>query len=84
MFYVYVLKSVQDKNLYIGYTNNLRERFKLHNAGKVKSTRARIPFDLIFYEAYQGEKDAHRREIQLKTISSQREALKRRLVESLK
>jgi len=28
MFYVYILKSRKDNNLYIGSTNNLRKRLK--------------------------------------------------------
>jgi len=33
MFFVYILQSKKDKELYIGYTNNLRKRFKKHNLG---------------------------------------------------
>ncbi|MFH0846060.1 MAG: GIY-YIG nuclease family protein, partial [Patescibacteria group bacterium] len=31
MFYLYILGSQKDKNIYIGSTNNLRKRFKEHN-----------------------------------------------------
>lgn len=83
-FYVYVLRSEKDRDLYIGYTADLRERVRLHNSGKIISTRKRVPFELLYYEAYKNEKDARRRETQLKNISSQRESLKKRLKESLK
>lgn len=53
--------------MYIGYTENLRQRFRAHNAGKVFSTRPYIPYRLIFYEAYASMKDAKRREQYLKT-----------------
>jgi len=39
MFYLYVLKSKVDNNLYIGSTKDLQERSKLHNAGKAPSTK---------------------------------------------
>ena len=55
----------------------------MHNAGKVKSTKERLPFDLVYYEAYKSEKDARSREIQLKKMGSQRESLKKKLQESL-
>ena len=35
-FYIYVLESKKDKELYIGYTNNLRKRIEEHNKGKIK------------------------------------------------
>ena len=67
MQYVYVLQSGKDGNLYIGCTHDLRERVKLHNAGKVPSTSKRIPLKLIFYEAYLDQRDAFDRERYLKT-----------------
>jgi len=67
MQYVYVLRSKQDKDLYIGCTKDLKTRFKLHNAKKVAATKKRTPFDLIYYEAYIDSKDAYQREIYLKT-----------------
>ena len=67
MYYVYVLKSLTDQKLYIGYTKDLKERFRKHQAGEVKSTKPRRPFELIFYEAYKDRLDAKRREKYLKT-----------------
>jgi putative endonuclease len=67
MYFVYVLKSVVDKNLYIGSTNDIQRRLIEHNTGKVASTKPRIPFELIYYEAYQSEKDARTRESALKS-----------------
>jgi len=67
MFYVYILKSKKDNNLYIGYSTNLKKRFSEHQKGLVTSTRPRRPFELIFYEAYKSSKDAKRREMYFKT-----------------
>ena len=66
MFYVYLLKSRKDNNFYTGSTNDLKRRFMEHNFGKVFSTKLRIPFDLVYYEAYKDESDARRREQALK------------------
>ena len=66
-YYVYILKSLKDKKMYIGYTTNLRKRFKKHQNGQVPSTKSRRPFELIFYEAYKSIKDAKRREKYFKT-----------------
>jgi hypothetical protein len=43
MYFVYILKSKKDNNLYIGSTNNIKKRMKEHNGGKVFSTKPRIP-----------------------------------------
>lgn len=82
MYYVYVLQSKKDTNIYIGYTDNLKIRFKKHNSGLVKSTKSRIPFELVYYESYKNKKDATQRELFLKT-HQQRDLLKERLKYSL-
>jgi putative endonuclease len=84
MFYLYILKSKRDGQLYIGSTNDLRKRFKEHNEGKVFSTKFRTPFELIFYEAYKAEKDARKRESNLKLRSKAFAQLKKRITYSLK
>ena len=67
MFYTYVLLSEKDQKLYMGYTENLRNRLALHQAGLVPSTATRRPVRLIFYEAYPNKYDALRRERYIKT-----------------
>ena len=47
MYYVYILKSVKDGNLYIGRTNNVNRRVNEHNRGIVSSTKSRRPFMLL-------------------------------------
>ena len=84
MFYAYFLQSKKDGNLYIGSTNDLKKRFKEHNDGKVFSTRLRVPFELIYYEAYKSEKDAREREHNLKLRANALTALKSRIKNSLK
>ncbi len=84
MFYVYILKSKLDDNLYIGSTNDLRRRLSEHNEGKNRSTKHRIPFELRYYESYQSESDARKREFNLKKDGKALGQLKRRISESLK
>ncbi|MBI1957200.1 GIY-YIG nuclease family protein [Candidatus Gottesmanbacteria bacterium] len=66
-YYVYTLRSFKDKKWYVGFTSDLRKRFKEHNAGKSGYTKGRGPFELIYYEAYRNEQDARSREKQLKS-----------------
>jgi putative endonuclease len=84
MFYSYILKSKKDNDLYIGSTNDLKERLKKHNLGQVFSTKTRRPLEIIYYEAYKSEKDARKREHNLKLRSRALAQLKKRIKESLK
>jgi len=83
MFYIYILRSKKDNKLYIGSTNNLKRRFAEHNNGKVFSTKSRLPFELIYYEAYKSENDARKRESNLKLRSKAFAQLKKRIQNSL-
>ena len=67
MYYVYILQSLKDKKLYIGYSSNLKRRLKEHKTGGSKSTKCRLPFRLVYYEAHTSKEDAKRREKYFKT-----------------
>ena len=79
-FYVYVLQSLKYDELYIGYTNDLKQRLEKHNQGVVTSTKRYMPWKLIYYEACLNQEDAQRREKYLK-ITQGRRLLKLRLKE---
>lgn len=83
MFYVYILKSKKDNNFYIGSTNDLKRRINEHNSGLVFSTKSRMPFELVYYEAYKSEGDARKREKNLKLRSRAFAKLKKRTKESV-
>ena len=83
MFYVYVLKSQKDGRLYIGVTQNLRQRLKKHNQRSNLSTKRRGPFVLVYYEAYRAKKDALIREKKLKKFKNSYKHLKNRIKYSL-
>jgi len=83
MYYVYVLKSEKDGNLYIGSTNNLERRIHEHNSGWIRSTKSRVPFKLVYFEAYTAEQDARLRESRLKLRSRAFAQLKRRIKKCL-
>jgi len=82
MHYTYVLLSEADGRFYTGTSGDLRERLKLHEAGRVRSTTSRRPLKLIYYEACLSPDDAYRRERFLKTGKGGR-YLKNRLATSL-
>ncbi|MFA5084144.1 MAG: GIY-YIG nuclease family protein [Candidatus Paceibacterota bacterium] len=82
MFYTYVLQSIKDKEMYIGYTNNLERRLSEHNRGFNFSTKHGKPWKLIYCEVCLNDNDAKRREKYLKT-SQGRRLLKRRIKDYL-
>jgi len=67
VFYVYVLHSLGDAGLYIGFTGDLRRRLKEHQGGESFATSFRGPWKLIYYEAYVEPADAEGRERFLKS-----------------
>ena len=67
MYYVYVLRSLADGNMYTGATNNLQRRLEEHKKGYVESTARRLPVELVYYEACIEAEDAYRREKYLKS-----------------
>ncbi|MFA6397445.1 MAG: GIY-YIG nuclease family protein [Candidatus Paceibacterota bacterium] len=83
MYYLYILKSLKDEKLYIGSTNDLRRRLSEHNNGLNRSTKARLPFEIRYYEAYKSEYDARKREYSLKKDGKALGQLKKRISESL-
>jgi len=67
MFYTYVLKSLKSGKLYVGYTNNLKNRIQRHDQGLVEATKNGRPWKIIYYEACNIKADAILREKALKT-----------------
>ena len=65
-YYVYILKSLKNNSLYIGYTIDLRTRFRRHNNREIIATKPFTPYKLIFYEAFSDRIDAKNREEYLK------------------
>ena len=77
IYYVYMLKSKSVKPVtYVGYTNNLKKRISLHNAGKgAKFTRGR-KWILIYKEKFKSKKEAIFREYYIKNNRSLRNKIK--------
>jgi putative endonuclease len=61
-WYVYILRSLKDRNLYIGLTSNLSKRVEQHNKGHERTTRSRRPFNLLHYEEFASRSAARERE----------------------
>ena len=80
-FYVYMLCSKDKKNItYVGYTNNLEKRVKLHNNSKgAKFTRGR-KWKLIYKEVLTSKSKAISREYYIKNNRTLRNKIKNRYI----
>ena len=77
IFYVYMLKSVNNKitKTYVGYTNNLNLRLKKHNAGiGAKSTRG-YKWEIIYKKIFYDKREAMSFEYKLKKDKKKRKYL---------
>lgn len=67
IYYIYVIRCCKDEKWYTGYTEDLRKRFKEHSDNRVRSTKNRGPFILIYTEGCLNREDALARERYLKS-----------------
>ena len=65
-YYLYILESLKDKTYYVGSTHNLNDRLKRHNEGRVKYTKPRRPWKLVYFEEHLDRSSAVKRETVIK------------------
>lgn len=80
MYYVYVLKSTHFDTIYIGSTNDLKNRLKSHNSGQSKHTSKYKPWEIVWYSAYKNKQLALNFEKYLKTASG-KAFMRKRLID---
>ena len=73
MFYIYVIKSKNYKWYYVGSTKDVQKRLSEHNAGHVRSTKFRLPYELIYTEEFGTVENARQREREIKLNRSTKE-----------
>ena len=72
MYFVYVLRSRLNGRLYTGMTQDIENRIREHNAGRTKSTKPYIPYDLVYQETLETRLSARDREKYLKSAAGKR------------
>jgi putative endonuclease len=74
VYYVYILQSLKNCNLYIGQTSDIERRIKDHNTGAGgKYTRQNGPWILVYCEQHPNRVLAVRRERYLKSTRGSQE-----------
>jgi putative endonuclease len=80
IYYAYVLKSKVHNYYYKGHCKDLQKRLIQHNSGMTVSIRPYIPFEIVYFEEFETEIEAIKREKYFKT-SRGREFLRKILAE---
>ena len=66
-YYCYILSNKNRTLLYVGSTRDLEKRIKVHKSGNgANFTRKYNVFELIYFETFEDNKMARKRESQLK------------------
>ncbi len=81
IYTLYILKSNKSGRYYVGSTSNIIHRLAEHNGGRVKSTRAYIPWSVAYTKTFHSLSEARRRELQAKSWKS-RDAIEKLLASS--
>jgi len=66
MYYVYILESVVDGDLYKGSSSDYLKRLAEHNSGESKFTRSKKPWKLAFVGAFENKRAALMEEKRIK------------------
>ncbi len=69
---VYVLRSLAAGDRYIGLSTDIPHRVEEHNSRKVKSTKGRVPFVLVYQELFNTLEETRAREKYFKTAAGRR------------
>jgi len=69
MYFVYILKSVNNPKTYVGITDNLYRRLEQHNSGYHVYTKRYKPWKIIYNELLADRKSAHVREKYFKSAT---------------
>tara|TARA_B110000967_G_scaffold208892_1_gene262694 strand:- start:3399 stop:3668 length:270 start_codon:yes stop_codon:yes gene_type:complete len=84
-FVYFIISTKNGKSIsYVGWTNNLVKRIKLHNIGKgAKFTKGRL-WKLIYYEIFTEKNNAMKREYILKKDIKLRNLIKKNYFKDIK
>lgn len=68
----YILKSLVAQKTYVGHTDNLEKRLRMHNSGRTVFSSRYRPWIVIHSEEFDNEFDAIKREKYFKSAAGRR------------
>lgn len=67
--YTYMVQC-SDGSFYTGWTNDIKNRIRIHNMGKgAKYTKSRLPVKLVYLEEHRTKQEAMQREYAIKKLT---------------
>ncbi len=72
MYYTYILFSQKLNRYYTGSTEDVERRLQQHNWSRTPSTKAGIPWELVYKEKYETKSEAVKREYEIKRRKSRK------------
>ena len=72
MFFAYVLKSIEHNYFYKGHCRDLEKRIQQHNSGMTESIKPYIPFTVVYFENFETQEEAIKREKYFKSAAGRR------------
>lgn len=75
MYFVYIIKSLDNKQLYVGVSSNPIKRLSYHNQKRGAKFTKRKQFKLVFLEEHPSLSSARQREIQIKKWSRKKKEI---------
>ena len=86
VYYVYLIlsKKISKYRSYVGYTNDLEKRLKLHNSSKGAKFTKGAKWDVIYVKKYDDKKDAMKEEYKLKKNYKLRNKIKYNYINKIK
>jgi putative endonuclease len=72
MYYVYILYPVDFDRYYVGQCEDIALRIKRHNGRGVPSTKAYVPWNLVYSETFNSRTQAVHRETAIKKKKSRK------------
>ncbi|MBA4250930.1 MAG: endonuclease [Chlorobiaceae bacterium] len=76
MYFVYILRSNLFGRYYIGSTEDVEKRLRVHNSSQAKWTKRYQPWELVYQEKFETRSEAVRRERELKSLKNIEKFLK--------
>ncbi len=70
MYTVYILESIKFSRFYIGCSIDVQKRLREHNSGLTKSTKAFVPWKIVYTEKFENKSQAFLREKEIKSYKS--------------
>jgi putative endonuclease len=75
MYFVYIIKSLDEEQLYIGVTKNPNQRLIYHNQKRGANFTKRKQFKVVYLEEHPSLSSARLREIQIKKWSRKKKEI---------